>query len=171
MINMKGKGVILKGDHYEKVLSVNEKKFYDVIQGHDIAPPFTIEKREEAFILKIKAYAMTLAYYMDINEYESIDVLGGIRTQIEKLIDKLHSLNIVHIDLSAYNIVLNPTEDFYDIKLIDFELSRFVDSLYEEDFDDFKTFLPKFNPRTDNLENSIQDLLKYEHLMWKMDYF
>jgi tRNA A-37 threonylcarbamoyl transferase component Bud32 len=167
---MKGKGVILKGDHYEKVLSVNEKKFYDAVQGHNITPPFTIEKREEEFILKIEAYAMTLAYYMDINEVDNIDTLGGIKTQVEQLIDKLHSINIVHIDLSPYNIVVNPTEDFYDVKFIDFELSRFIDSLCEEDFDDFKTFLPFFNPRRDTLENSIQDLLKYEHKMWKIDY-
>ncbi len=167
---MKGKGVTRKGDYYEKVLSENEKKFYNAIQGHNIAPPFTIEKRGEEFILKIEAYAMTLAYYMDINEVDYVDTLGGIKTQIEKLIDKLHSINIVHIDLSPYNIVISPSEDFYDVKFIDFELSRFIDSLCEEDFDDFKSFLPLFNPRTDTLKNSITDLLQYEHLMWKMDY-
>jgi serine/threonine protein kinase len=127
-------------------------------------------KDAEKFVLKIKAYDMTLAYYMDINEVYHIEALGGIKTQIEKLIDKLHSINIVHIDLSPYNIVISPSEDFYDVKFIDFELSRFIDSLCEEDFDDFKSFLPLFNPRRDTLKNSIIDLLQYEHRMWKMYY-
>jgi serine/threonine protein kinase len=165
---MKGKGVILKGNYYEKELTENEKLFYLKIQGEDIAPPFKIENEK----LIIEAYSMSLAYYIEINEIESIIQIEPIAKRIDQLIDKLHSMNIVHIDLSPHNIVINCLDDgSFDIRLIDFELSRFIDSLYEEDFEDFKTFLPKFNPRLDTLENSIQDLLKYEHQMWKMDYF
>ncbi len=163
---MKGKGVVNKGDHYEKVLTKNEKQFYEVIQGHNIAPSFTIEKRGDEDILKLKSCEMTLAYYMDLSEMDNMSLFEN---QINKLIDKIHSLNIVHIDLSPYNILLESSEDgFYEIKFIDFELSRFIDSLCEEDFDDFKTFLPGFKPRTDTLEHSIEDLLKYERQMWKL---
>jgi len=161
---MKGKGVVLKGEYYEKELSENEKLFYHKIQGEDIAPSFNIEGN----ILKIKAYDMTLAQYIKENKIEGIQAIEYIDKKIDFLLDKLHSLNIVHIDLSPYNIVINQLNE---VRLIDFELSRFIDSLCEEDFDDFKTFLHNFNPRNDNLENSIQDLLDYEHQMWKMDYF
>jgi tRNA A-37 threonylcarbamoyl transferase component Bud32 len=181
---MKGKGVkkIIddKGfvQYYEKKLTPNEKRFYDKIQGCNIAPDFKILKDEEGNdFIKMRAYDMTLAYYIEMNELWDLSDLNHITLKINYQIRRLHDLGIVHVDLHTKNILIDPSSDLtdpkkLDIRIIDFDLSRFINELCKEDFVDFKTFLPKFQYNKDwSLKSMIEYLLMYEFEMWKFDYF
>lgn len=177
---MKGKDVQKVKDsntgqeYYIKKVNAHELKFYKIIQGHAISPDFTIiESNNETFI-KMKAYDMTLAYYIELNEIFDINGLSHIIPSLHKKISQLHDLNIVHVDLHCNNILIDPSliPQGYDIRIIDFDLSRFIDDLCDEDFPDFASFLPKFcYDETWSLKEKIKYLLKYEYTMWKMDYF
>jgi tRNA A-37 threonylcarbamoyl transferase component Bud32 len=181
---MKGKNVSCIKDpttneeFYLKKLSVREKEFYEYIDGYDIAPEFTIFKdaNNQEFI-KMKAYntgdvSNTLAYYIESNEIINIDHLEHIMIPLHKKIKKLHDLGIVHVDLHTKNILVDLCKDTPDVYIIDFDLSRFIDDLCDEDFKDFKTFLPDFRVNKDyTLKQKIQYLMEYEYKMWKMDYF
>lgn len=184
---MKGKNVkkikdpVSKEEFYIKKLSISEKKFYERIYDSDIAPEFSFFKNESGDdFIKMKSFGMTLAYYIDINEILNLDQIGHIIISLNDKIKKLHDLGIVHIDLHTKNILIDWIDSTkMEVKIIDFDLSRFVDDLCDEDFDDFKTFLPKFNFEEDSLSSKgskslkkkIQYLMDYEYEMWKMDYF
>jgi serine/threonine protein kinase len=178
---MKGKNVskvkdaITKEEFYIKKLNSNEKKFYEHIYESDIAPEFSFFKDEkDDDYIKMKSFGTTLAYYIDLNEFMNIECLSHILIPLNKKIQKLHDLGIVHIDLHTKNILVDWVGDSnkMDVKIIDFDLSRFVDDLCDEDFDDFKTFLPKFDfEESTSLKEKINYLLDYEYEMWKMDYF
>lgn len=165
---MKKKSAELKliEDYYYKKLNKNEKEFTSFLQGKDILPNFRIV--DDTLI--IEAYPMTLKDYIQENCILDEEELGDIPEKITKLVEKIHSLGIVHCDIHPGNIVLKPldtdTNDF-DVRLIDFELSRWIDSVSIDDMEDFMTFLPRFYPG----EDCVQDLLNYEYDMWKYDYF
>jgi serine/threonine protein kinase len=165
---MKKKSAELKliEDYYYKKLNKNEKEFTSFLQGKDILPNFRIV--DDTLI--IEAYPMTLKDYIQENCILEEEELGDIPEKITKLVEKIHSLGIVHCDIHPGNIVLKPldtnTNDF-DVRLIDFELSRWIDSVSIDDMEDFMTFLPRFYPG----EDCVQDLLNYEYDMWKYDYF
>jgi serine/threonine protein kinase len=181
---MKGKDVQKVKDestgqeYYLKKVNDRELEFYKIVQGHAIAPDFTIiesnsESKDGNFI-KMKAYDMTLAYYIELNEIFDIQSLSHIIPSLYKKISQLHDLNIVHVDLHCNNILIDPSHNpqGYDIRIIDFDLSRFIDDLCDEDFPDFASFLPKFEYDEDwSLKEKIKYLLKYEYTMWKLDYF
>lgn len=177
---MKGKKI--KDDkngiwYYEKKLKYNEKKFYEKIQGYNIAPEFNIHKDEEGNdIIRMKDYGMTLAYYIELNEIWNISSLDHIIPKINQQIKKLHDLGIFHIDLHTKNILIDPSDSYNfkgpDIRIINFDLSRFTQDLCKEDFVDFKTFLPKFEYNKDwSLKSMIEYLTMYEFELWKLDYF
>jgi len=157
----------LIGDYYHKKLTKNEKVFTEFLQGEDILPNFQLK----GDILIIEAYPMTLKDYIQENCILEEDELGDIPSKLNGLIDKIHSLGIVHCDIHPGNIVLNPKKSLdpneFDVRLIDFELSRWIESLSYDDMEDFMTFLPRFYPG----EDCVQDLLNYEYEMWKYDYF
>jgi serine/threonine protein kinase len=187
---MKGKNVkkikdpVSKEEFYIKKLSLSEKKFYERLYGSDITPEFIFYKDENGDdFIKMKSFGMTLAYYIDINEIINLDQIKNIILSLNDKIKKLHDLGIVHVDLHTKNILVdwinkNGSFDNMEVKIIDFDLSRFIDDLCHEDFDDFKTFLPKFNfvdsfisKDSKSLKKKIQYLMDYEYEMWKMDYF
>ena len=177
---MKGKNVskvkdpITKEEYYIIKLSKLEKKFYERINGSDIAPEFSFFKNESGEdYIKMKSFGMTLSYYIDINEILNIDQIGHIVKILNIKIKKLHDLGIVHIDLHTKNILIDWIDSKkMEVKIIDFDLSRFIDDLCDEDFDDFKTFLPNFDfEESKNLKEKINYLLDYEYKMWKIDYF
>lgn len=165
---MKKKSAELKliEDYYYKKLNKNEKEFTSFLQGKDVLPNFRIV--DDTLI--IEAYPMTLKDYIQENCILDEKELGDIPEKITKLVEKIHSLGIVHCDIHPGNIVLKPLDanfkDF-DVRLIDFELSRWIDSVSIDDMEDFMTFLPRFYPG----EDCVQDLLNYEYDMWKYDYF
>ena len=79
-------------------------------------------------------------------------------------------MGIVHIDLHSKNILIEPLT--FEVKLIDFDLSRYIEDLCDEDFEDFKTFLPNFCFDSESdLDAKISFLRNYEFEMWKYDYF
>ena len=177
---MKGKDVQKVKDeksgqeYYIKKVNTRELNFYKVVQGHGIAPDFTISETKDGNFIKMKAYDMTLAYYIELNEIFDIQSLSDIIDSLDKKISQLHDLNIVHVDLHCNNILIDPssTPHGYDIRIIDFDLSRFIDDLCDEDFPDFASFLPKFEYRESwSLQEKINYLCSYEYSMWKLDYF
>lgn len=153
--------------YYHKKLSKNEKIFTQFLQGKNILPDFQIKND----ILIIEAYPMTLKDYIQENCILDEEELGTIPLKLNSLIDKIHSLGIVHCDIHPGNVVLNPKHSSdpsdFEVRLIDFELSRWIDSVSIDDMEDFMTFLPRFYPG----EDCVQDLLNYEYEMWKYDYF
>jgi tRNA A-37 threonylcarbamoyl transferase component Bud32 len=181
---MKGKNVSLiqdpttKEEFYLKKISQREKEFYQHIDGYDIAPEFTIFKDDnnQEFI-KMKAYNVgdvshTLAYYIESNEIINIEHLEHLTIPLHKKIKKLHDLGIVHVDLHTKNILVDLSKETPNVYIIDFDMSRLINDLYDEDFKDFKTFLPDFRINKDwNLNQKINYLMEYEYKMWKMDYF
>jgi serine/threonine protein kinase len=184
---MKGKNVsfikdpVTNEEFYLKKINSREKSFYEMIDGYDIAPEFTLFKDDnDQNFIKMKAYnicdvSYTLAYYIESNEIIDLEHLEHISIPLNKKIKKLHDLGIVHVDLHSKNIVIDLSKESPDVYIIDFDMARFVNDLCDEDFDDFKTFLPSFYPpgydKSWNLKQKIQHLLNYEYNMWKMDYF
>jgi serine/threonine protein kinase len=163
---MKKKSAELKliEDYYYKKLNKNEKEFTSFLQGKDILPNFRIV--DDTLI--IEAYPMTLKDYIQENCILEEEELGDIPEKITKLVKEIHSLGIVHCDIHPGNIVLKPLNpNDFEVRLIDFELSRWIDSVSIDDMEDFMTFLPRFYPG----EDCVQDLLNYEYDMWKYDYF
>jgi serine/threonine protein kinase len=153
-------------DYYYKKINKNEKEFTSFLQGKDILPNFRIV--DDTLI--IEAYPMTLKDYIQENCILDEEELGDIPEKIKTLIEKVHSLGIVHCDIHPGNIVLKPSgsnPDYFEVRLIDFELSRWIDSIWLDDMEDFMSFLPRFYPG----EDYVQDLLNYEYEMWKYDYF
>lgn len=151
-------------DYYYKKLNKNEKEFTSFLQGKDILPNFKIV--DDTLI--IEAYPMTLKDYIQENCILEEEELGDIPEKINRLVEKIHSLGIVHCDIHPGNIVLKPLDlNDFEVRLIDFELSRWIDSVSIDDMEDFMTFLPRFYPG----EDCVQDLLNYEYDMWKYDYF
>jgi serine/threonine protein kinase len=156
-------------DYYYKKINKNEKEFTSFLQGKDILPNFRIV--DDTLI--IEAYPMTLKDYIQENCILDEEELGDIPQKIKTLIEKVHSLGIVHCDVHPGNIVLKPLDssgsnpDYFEVRLIDFELSRWIDSIWLDDMEDFMSFLPRFYPG----EDYVQDLLNYEYEMWKYDYF
>ncbi len=153
--------------YYHKKITKNEKVFTEFLQGEYILPNFQIKED----ILIIEAYPMTLKDYIQENCILDEAELGTIPDKINSLIDKIHLLGIVHCDIHPGNIVLNninsSNPDDFEVRLIDFELSRWIESISFDDMEDFMTFLPRFYPG----EDCVQDLLNYEYEMWKYDYF
>jgi serine/threonine protein kinase len=156
-------------DYYYKKINKNEKEFTSFLQGKDILPNFRIV--DDTLI--IEAYPMTLKDYIQENCILEEEELGDIPEKIKSLIDKIHSLGIFHCDIHPGNIVLKPIDlidsnpNDFEVRLIDFELSRWIETLSIDDMEDFMSFLPRFYPG----EDCVQDLLNYEYEMWKYDYF
>jgi serine/threonine protein kinase len=156
--------------YYEKEIKEREKEFYKRVKDSNITPNFIFLIKDDKEYVRIEEYGITLAYYIESNEIWDLKCLSHIILKLNEQIQKLHDLGIVHIDLHSKNILLNPSS--FEVKLIDFDLSRFIDDLCDEDFDDFKTFLPnfRFDCKSD-LQTKITYLQKYEYEMWKYDYF
>jgi serine/threonine protein kinase len=157
----------LLGDYYHKKLTKNEKIFTEFLQGKSILPNFTIK----GDILIIEAYPITLKDYIQENCILGEEELGTIPEKINSLINRIHALGIVHCDIHPGNIVLDQRHssdpDDFEVRLIDFELARWIESISYDDMEDFMSFLPRFYPG----EDCVQDLLNYEYEMWKYDYF
>ena len=157
----------LIGEYYHKKINKNEKMFTEFLQNKNILPNFII--KDDTLI--IESYPMTLKDYIQENCIFDEEELGDIPVKINLLIDKIHSMGIVHCDIHPGNIVLNPKKssnpDDFEVRLIDFELSRWIKSISYDDMEDFMSFLPRFYPG----EDCVQDLLNYEYEMWKYDYF
>jgi tRNA A-37 threonylcarbamoyl transferase component Bud32 len=176
---MKGKDVKKIKDsknniyYYEKKLSPTEKDFYLKIKDYNIAPDFVIYKDDsDNDILKMRAYDMTLAYYIETNELWEISDLNHIISRLNYQIRRLHDLGIVHLDLHTKNILVDPASTPIDVRIIDFDMARYIHDLCKDDFVDFKTFLPKFEYCKDwKLKSMIEYLMMYEFEMWKFDHF
>jgi serine/threonine protein kinase len=173
---MKGKNIkkVLDSNskiyYYEKEINEREKGFYITLKDTNITPNFTFFIKDGKEYVRIEDYGITLAYYIESNEIWDLKSLSHVRLKLNEQIQKLHDLGIVHIDLHSKNILVDPS--CFDLKLIDFDLSRFIDDLCDEDFDDFKTFLPNFCFESESdLDSKISFLQKYEFEMWKYDYF
>ena len=147
--------------HFEKQLTLREKRMTAAVAGAGILPDFTIEGNT----LRVKRYPLTLAAYIEANDIASIADLGWIADAIDDKIAALHALGIVHMDLHTQNIVIDP--EARDVRLIDLGMARWIDSLCEGDMLDCATFLPGFYYGSDYKN----DLMAYEYRMWRMDYF
>jgi hypothetical protein len=91
---MKGKDVQKVKDestgqeYYLKKVNTRELNFYKIIQGHSIAPDFMIIESKDGNFIKMKAYDMTLAYYIELNELFDIQSLSDIIPSLHKKISQ-----------------------------------------------------------------------------------
>ena len=135
------------------------REIIDLLSKTDILPPFTISGSGPPYMLTMKRYPFDLGDY--------IDSLGGaklpewIGPAVDALIDKLHDVGVLHGDLHAKNIIIDPPNK--DARLIDFDRSAFISEL---DGEDVKLYSQFWNREL----GSVGELLAYERVMWKMAY-
>jgi len=104
---------------------------------------------DDEYTINLEKYPKTLS-----------DVTGwsNYKKKAVELLNKLHSLEIVHCDIYEHNIVVNP--DTNDVKLIDFGLSEWYNDIKGENINYYGTSI------------SVEELFKEEMdvLVWLFDH-
>lgn len=144
-----------------KKITKHEYLFLNKLKTTHIIPK--IQSITKSLVIMEK-YHFTLGEYIENNKFTKLSEIGELQQIVIKLIDDLHSHNILHGDLHSHNIVLNP--DTMDVKIIDFGESRKIDEMNDNDIEYFNNFL---DPVT-SFKN-IYDIIEYERTNWILDYF
>jgi hypothetical protein len=156
-----------------KNISNDTKKILDDIIDLDIFPDYSEKKNANGtWKITMKKYPFALGQYIDsLNEddvygrdVKESDILV-LSHKIYDMIDRLHEHGILHGDLHAENIVLDPETN--DIKIIDFE-DKYVKKIDTIDEADIKKIVTHWN--TDKEINTVDELKLYERNMWKIGY-
>jgi tRNA A-37 threonylcarbamoyl transferase component Bud32 len=110
---------------YTKCMSHSELIFLKLASEADIAPKILSvkNKSKDTYIVTMEKYPYTLSGYYCISD-DRVFTMFTYRGKINDLIDKLHSIDILHGDLHGGNIVINPKTE--DVRLIDFGQSYFI---------------------------------------------
>jgi tRNA A-37 threonylcarbamoyl transferase component Bud32 len=138
------------------------KKVLDTISNLNVYPPSIFEEKTPNYwIMKTKKYPMTIGKYID----EHNPNIPELEKKIDGLIDILHSHNILHGDLHAENIVIDPST--MDVRIIDFEdgHTKFFSDITEADIGKISKFF-----EAENELKTLEDVKKYERNMWKIGY-
>lgn len=134
-----------------KIVSEKEFLFTLLANKEKICPRLISWKREnEKYTIISEKYTKTLI---------DVKVWYSYQTKAVNLLKKLHSLGIVHCDITEDNIVVNPTTG--DVRLIDFGLSE-----WEDHFVDNKDCRYPYDTA-----QTVKELLKEEmvELCWLFD--
>lgn len=140
---------------YTKAMTVRELQFLQHASNANIAPRILNVKQthNDWCSVTMERYDITILSY-----FETGNSISLYEDSITNLVDKLHSLHIVHGDLHASNIVLNLNTD--EIRLIDFGASYYMHEITEYELCNLEKFL-------DQRFITIEDLLIYEKVMYK----
>lgn len=145
-----------------KDITTYVKKVLDTISDLNVYPPSLFEeKTPDYWTMKTKKYPMTIGKY--INEHKPN--IPDIEKKINDLIDILHSHNILHGDLHAENIVIDPCT--MDVRIIDFDdgYTKFFSDITDDDIKKISKFF-----EAENELKTLEDIKKYERNMWKIGY-
>jgi serine/threonine protein kinase len=153
-----------------KCVSSQTAKFLTVLVGTNILPKFTLERSKEKWYVETVKYPTDLGDYIDsLGPNESsfdLHAFDQIADKVHGLVDALHQKGILHGDLHAKNIVLDPAT--MDVRIIDLDADR-TRPISELTEDDVETYVEFWEPATEL--KTIADLLNYErNMMWKVGY-
>ena len=108
---------------HKKTISQRELEFFQKLSELELAPKILdIQHRGQYYIVKCQKYPMTLMEYYDEN-----DSIEPFENKLLNLVNELHKHHILHGDLHANNIVIDPKH--MDIRLIDFGRSYYFDEV------------------------------------------
>ena len=138
-----------------------------ILKEYNIIPDYEFSRFDTRYgmnFIYFEWYPTDLGDYIENNDITTVqelnDKLGfDIENQISSMIDKIHSLGILHGDLHAKNIVINPQTK--DVRIIDF------DDKYCKSIEYIKKKIAEF---WDNDASNISDVLEYEKRIWKNTY-
>lgn len=140
---------------YIKIVDDRELCFTKITQ--DIISPkiisITKDKRTNKNAVIMEKYPIILLEYYDEWKYKD---------KIKHLINTLHKIEIIHGDLHANNIVINPENK--QVKLIDFGKSFMFKELDKDKLKELNEFL-----EPDTKFKNINDIIKFEHTMYERD--
>lgn len=116
-------------DSHNKKVSPTELEFYTLASQHNIAPPIIRFKQvsclSDRYILSTELFPETLGDVMFDPSRTSEAHL--IISKARELVSSLHSIGILHNDLSEENIVYD--KETSTVAIIDFGLSRYIASI------------------------------------------
>ena len=133
-----------------------------------VIPDYVYFSKNNSYISS--KYPTDLGDYIDENDIKSeeelIDRLGfNITKLIDDMITVIHNIDILHGDLHAKNIVINP--DTKDVRIIDFAECSSISSMTQRDMKERIDFWGSYEGGKISKEN----LLEHERKMWKIGYF
>jgi tRNA A-37 threonylcarbamoyl transferase component Bud32 len=109
--------------------------------------------------VRLERYPMTLGNWLD--EGGNVNL---VEERIKKMVDDLHGLGILHGDLHAENIAINP--ETMDMRLIDLDGAYYIEELDEDTTEKIRKFWSPETPLS-----TVKDLMEYErNEMWKVGY-
>jgi serine/threonine protein kinase len=137
---------------FSKLIHHNELQFWKALAKTDIVPlVLSIRPAEhdpEYHILKTQRYPVTLGTYLEKNPDDSYYL-----SRLPCLIGKLHRHGILHGDLHAENVVIDPAKK--TMRLIDFDGSGWISEITPQT-------LQKNEFRWDHAFSSVESMIDYE---------
>lgn len=123
-----------------------ESRILNTLLNSSIPAPALIGAYPEKFLLIIEyVNGGTLGQFLENNPMNKAKLIDDFFYQIGILAGRLHELNIIHGDLTIYNIIVDEDE----LVLIDFGLSFISDDIeaFATDIYTFESTLRAFNPK------------------------
>jgi serine/threonine protein kinase len=121
------------------VLFQSELEIYNLADAAGLTPKLLSaewDEDQDIGTLVTERWPMTLYELLDdtLSNGRPVAPVRTLFTQTLDLLDRLHSLNILHLDLHFHNFMVRPVGNSYELALIDFEYSHQapVASIYKQ---------------------------------------
>lgn len=123
--------IVGQDEVFTKVMNSSELKFHTIAAEHYIAPTIKNIRQinVDQFSVDMEKFAYDLNAFNNIFRYSvTTDMRRNITDIVNTLIDRLHSLQILHVDFHSGNIVIKTDSNGKMIlRLIDFGMSEAFD--------------------------------------------
>jgi serine/threonine protein kinase len=132
-----------------------------------IIPNYTHMSDDNSFV--VDRYQTDLGDFIEDNDIKSVEELNkkigfNIYRRLDNMIITMHENGILHGDLHAKNIVINPVTK--DVRFIDFDRSSNISLLTSENMENIVKSWNSYGYKKINKMN----LLEHEKNMWKIGY-
>jgi tRNA A-37 threonylcarbamoyl transferase component Bud32 len=107
---------------FEKFTDINEVLIIHELKHSGIIPDFQIVHTSEGIVLKTEKYPLNLSQYIS-RGYDASMLIH----KIKHLISVMHQHGVIHGDLHADNIIVNPKNQ--DVRIIDFNCGYMIGRL------------------------------------------
>ncbi len=148
-----------------KIISRKTAKLYRIVDGHGIVPSFKISRlfpgHRNKYVITMEKYEYDLENYIQDYQFKQRSQFQSLIDKLYGIIDKMHSLGIVHGDLHTANIVVNPPDD---VRIIDFD-AKYAQFIPKMDEYYCKNFWKRWVGEEEQPED-VTDIIQFEKTEW-----